>query len=215
MLRTVMVGCGGHAKVCLDVLRRVPGVELCGATGPIDAEAKMIGLAYLGTDARLGDLRASNISHAFVALGDNRLRMRKLDEVRGLGFSVLSGCHPAAVVASDVRIGEGTIIMAGAVVNPGVQIGAGVIVNTGATIDHDCVIEDGAHIAPGVHLAGGVTIRRGVTMGIGSCAIPGCVVGEWAFVGAGAAVVSDISSGATAVGVPARARSGSSTVRGA
>ena len=41
-------------------------------------------------------------------------------------------------------------------------------------------------------------------MGVGSSALPGVRVGEWTTVGAGAAVIGDLSAGITAVGVPAR-----------
>jgi acyl-[acyl carrier protein]--UDP-N-acetylglucosamine O-acyltransferase len=79
-------------------------------------------------------------------------------------------------------------------------------VNTGATVDHECVIEDFAHIAPGVHLGGRVTVGRGALVGIGSSAVQCVRIGEWATVGAGAAVVRDVPSHTRVLGVPARPR---------
>ena len=38
--------------------------------------------------------------------------------------------HPDAVIAEDVKIGIGTMVMAGAVINLGTRIGQGCIINT-------------------------------------------------------------------------------------
>ena len=66
--------------------------------------------------------------------------------------------HPNAVVADDVEIGCGSVVMAGAVINPGAKIGKGVIVNTSSSIDHDCVLGVYVHVSVGAHLAGTVTV---------------------------------------------------------
>jgi acetyltransferase-like isoleucine patch superfamily enzyme len=109
-----------------------------------------------------------------------------------------------------VEIGEGTVIFAGVILQPRTRIGSHVIVNTAASVDHDGLLEDFVHVAPGARLSGQVTIREGALMGVGSAAIPGTTVGAWAVVGAGGAVVADVAPGATALGVPARPREGSS-----
>lgn len=49
-----------------------------------------------------------------------------------------------------------------------------------------------------------VTIGDGVTIGMGANIIQGCRIGEYSTIGAGAAVIRDIPSYCTAVGVPAR-----------
>jgi acetyltransferase-like isoleucine patch superfamily enzyme len=60
------------------------------------------------------------------------------------------------------------------------------------------------HISPGAHVGGGVAIGECSWIGIGA-AIRHCVrIGKDVVVGAGAAVVRDLPSGVTAVGVPAR-----------
>ncbi len=88
--------------------------------------------------------------------------------------------------------------------NAGTVVGQHAIINTGCTIDHDCMIGNYAHISPGVNLAGGVAVGEGTHLGISSCVIPRCSIGDWSVVGAGAAVVRDIPSRCVAVGVPAK-----------
>lgn len=60
------------------------------------------------------------------------------------------------------------------------------------------------HISPGAHLAGNVTVGEGTHIGVGVSVIPGCKIGEWSVIGAGAVVVEDIPPRVVAVGVPAR-----------
>jgi acetyltransferase-like isoleucine patch superfamily enzyme len=83
-------------------------------------------------------------------------------------------------------------------------MGRACIVNTAATIDHDCWLGDGVHVCPGTHLAGNVSIGDRAWIGIGSAVRQRLEIGADAVVGAGAAVVADVPSGKTVVGVPAR-----------
>jgi len=60
------------------------------------------------------------------------------------------------------------------------------------------------HVGPGARLAGNVSVYEGAFLGIGSCVVPGCRIGEWATVGAGGVVVGEIPEGVVAKGIPAR-----------
>ena len=198
----VVVGAGGHAAVCIDLLLEA-GMEVVGAVsaGP---SARSLQVPVLGTDAELPRLHADGLRHAFVAIGDNRARQRVSAEVKALGFSPVTAVSPRAHLAETVRLGSGVAVMAGAVVNAYTTLGDGVILNTGATVDHDCVLEPYVHIAPGCHLAGTVVAAEGVFVGIGSSVVPGCRLGRWSQLGAGSVVIGDVGDDALALGVPAR-----------
>ena len=112
----------------------------------------------------------------FIAVGDTADRQKEAALCPG---PFATPVHSDAVVADDVELGEGTVVMAGAVIQPGAVIGKHVIINTGATVDHDCVIEDYAHIAPGAHLCGGVHVGEGALVGVGVGLEPGAVVPAW------------------------------------
>jgi acetyltransferase-like isoleucine patch superfamily enzyme len=60
-----------------------------------------------------------------------------------------------------------------------------------------------------VVLAGSVIVEDGAFLGAGAVAIPGVRIGTGAVIAAGAVVVDDVPAGATALGVPARARAAS------
>src|SRR3990167_8983226 len=77
-----------------------------------------------------------------VAIGNNRDRKRVVEMLEQEGWSFLTAAiHPSAIIAKQVPVGVGAVIMAGAIVQPRAVIGRHVILNTGATVDHDCVIE--------------------------------------------------------------------------
>ncbi|OXR50238.1 acetyltransferase [Pusillimonas sp. T2] len=139
-----------------------------------------------------------------VAIGDNTIRLAKLRALQSVGAHIATIIHPAAVVSSSVRLGEGTVVMAGVVINSDTIIGEGGILNTACSVDHDCLLGDAVHISPGAHLAGSVRVGELAWVGIGAAVRQGLNIGRLVRVGAGAAVINDIADGRTVVGVPAK-----------
>ena len=206
MKNTVVIGSGGHAKVVIDVLRGCGDVVLAGCISQAAPGEMTNGVPVLGGDDLLESLRRRGVTHAFVALGDNRLRLRIMHHAVSLGFELVTAVSPHAVLSPSVKIGCGTVVMPGAIINADARIGDGVIVNTGATVDHDCDIADGCHIAPGTNLAGCVQVGTGTFLGTGSRVIPRIRIGRWSVIGAGAVVISDVPDESVSVGVPARVK---------
>ncbi len=200
--RVVIIGSGGHAKVIADILEANAEYAIAGFTSPSPDDA-LYGYPHLGSDDQLSRIFASGILHAFVAIGSNRIRLRKLQELNENGFRLINAVSNRAVVSARAHLGLGVAIMPAAVVNTETTVEDGAIINTGATVDHDGRIGACAHIAPGAHLAGNVTVGEGAFLGVGSSVIPGIRIGKWVTVGAGGAVIRDIPDGATTVGVPA------------
>ena len=200
-------GASGHAAVVADIVRAQGDYEVAAFldnASPERAGAEFCGAPILEGSDRLDDLMRDGVEHLIFGFGDCEARLRLSESARRRGFTIATAVHPKAVVATNVSVGSGTVVVAGAVVNPGAQIGADVIVNTSASVDHDCVIGDGAHISPGAHLAGGVRVGRGSWIGIGATVVDGVRVGAGTTVGAGAVVLADIPDGVVAYGVPAR-----------
>ena len=202
MGRAVIIGNGGHARACLDAWDPTSEVQPAGYVGP--AEGDVLGLDYLGTDDELPALASSGVTHAFVALGSNRIRAAVTARCTEAGLTLLTVVAPTAQVGATATLGPGTVVLHRAVLGARATVGAGSIVNTGATVDHDCVIGDFVHIAPGVNLAGTVVVGDGTMIGIGASVVPGVRIGAGATVGAGAVVLHDVPDGQTVVGVPAQ-----------
>lgn len=111
-----------------------------------------------------------------IAIGNNKDR-KKVAVLEPGPFFVLM--HKTAFVAEGVKLGEGTVVMAGAIIQPGVMIGKHCIINTGATLDHDCLIGDYVHIGPGANLCGDVTVMEGAQIGVGVGVAQGAVIHAW------------------------------------
>ncbi len=207
MQRVLILGAGGHAQVVADILLQA---HATGAdykrVGFLDDDSALAGTTIMGLPVLGAISQLDELDHdaVIVAIGDNRTRAHLFESVRARGEQMVNAIHPAAVLAPDVRLGQGVMICAGVVVNTGTVIGDNVILNTSCTVDHHNHIGDHAHIAPGVHLGGDVTIGEGAVVGIGATVIPQRTIGEWSVIGAGSVVTRDVPSYATAVGMPAR-----------
>ena len=207
MKRILIVGAGGHAQVIADaVLSCARAGEAMQLAGFLDDNSDLVGCEVLGSQV-LGTLsQIGQFEHeaVVVGIGDNALRRRLFERLKQQGEQFITVIHPRATLAAQVQLGHGCVVFAGAVINTGAIMGDNVIVNTGVTVDHHARIGSHGHMAPGVHLGGAVTLGEGVFLGIGVNVIPQCTVGEWAVVGAGAAVIHDVPARVTVAGVPAR-----------
>jgi acetyltransferase-like isoleucine patch superfamily enzyme len=134
-----------------------------------------------------------------------------------LGERVIVGDQ--ACVRERCAIGDDVVIGRGSLVENDTSVGALTKIQAHAYITAYSLLEDNVFIAPCVittndnymgrtekrhDLVKGPTIRRGARIGGGAVLLPGIEVGEEAFVGAGAVVLSDIPARALVVGNPAR-----------
>ncbi len=207
-LRVVGVGAGGHAKVVMDILESLGGVDIVGL---LDTNAERwntdyFGVPVLGGDELLGSLRRQGVGHFFVgvgSVGDTSLRRLLYEKGVAAGLQPIAAIHPRAVVSRHASLGLGATVLAGAVINAGARIGDNVVVNTGALVEHDCTVEDHAYVSTGACLAGGVHVGAGAHIGNGA-SVRQCVrIGKGAVVATGAVVVKDVADGVTVMGVPA------------
>ena len=195
--RIVIIGAGGHGKVCADVAKACGYSEIA----VLDDSPSKKGLVN-GTTADLPDF--INDYDVFIGIGDNTLRKTFFEKAEALGASFATLIHPATVISASVMIGCGSVVMPGVVINAGARIGRGVIVNTSASVDHDCRLSDFSHVGVGAHLAGSVKIGTCTFLGAGVIIINNISVCENAIIGAGAVVIRQITVPGTYVGVPTR-----------
>lgn len=200
----IVVGAGGHAKVCIELLQ-AQGDKVAYCVGNPDSVDSCLGIEVLKSDDHLQALRTEGYERVFIAIGSNAVRKKLAMKTTEMGFQLVNAISPAAIVSPSASLGLGIAVMAGSVINAEASIGDLCIVNTGATIDHDCVLGLGVHVAPQCALAGNVHIGSLSFIGVGSKIIPEIHIGESAVVGAGSVVISNIDSAVTVVGVPAKA----------
>lgn len=202
----VILGGGGHAKVLISVIRKLPWA-IAGYVDPRDV-GPLLGVPYAGSDDVLPALLARYPGCA-AAMGIGKVdatadRARIQAAAAALGFAFPAFVSPDAVVNGEVELGAGTAVFDGAIVNPGVLTGPICVVNTNATVEHDCRFGTNVHIAPGATVSGGVRIGDHTFVGAGAVVIHGVRIVAGCLIGAGAVVTDDLTEPGTYVGAPAR-----------
>lgn len=135
-------------------------------------------------------------------------------------------------IGAGTRIWAFAHVLEGAVVGANCNLGEGVYVESGVVIGDGCTIKNGVALWEGVRLASDVFVGpnavftndlkpraflkraraafhpthvgRGATIGANATLVCGVTIGEFAFIGAGAVVVRDVSPHGLVLGNPAR-----------
>jgi sugar O-acyltransferase (sialic acid O-acetyltransferase NeuD family) len=187
----ILIGAGGHAHACIDVIEQHGGYQIAGLIGmPDEMHAHHLGYPVIGADADLPEL-AKTIPYALITLGQIKTpshRIRLYQQVVSLGFQLPIIIANSAYVSRHATIGAGTIVMNGAIVNAGAIVGQNCIINTLALIDHDAAIADHCHISTGAIINGNAVIGFGSFVGSGSIIKEGASLGQNCLVGMGLAV---------------------------
>ncbi len=200
--KLIIIGASGHGKVVADIALKMNRWQSVAFLDDNESKNSLIGIQVIGKSADA--FNYIDDCDIFVGIGNNRIREELQSCLEMSGACIPTLIHPSATIGEMVKVGVGTVVMAGAVINCCTGIGKGCIVNTGVTIDHDNVIEDYVHISPGVHLAGTVRIGNGSWLGIGSVVSNNVNITSGCRIGAGAVVIKDINVEGTYVGVPVR-----------
>lgn len=205
--QVIIIGAGGHAKVLLNALQ-MSSINVLGFTD-IDVNkhgSTILGCPVLGDDAII-DTYSHNDVRLIIGIGSTEpgsARRDTFQHFQAKGFAFSTCVHPSAIVAPDIKLGQGSQIMAGTVLQPGCVIGMNTIINTRASVDHDCKIGDHVHIAPGAVLGGAVNIGHGSHIGTHATVIENITIGSGTMVAAGACVVANLKSQERMAGIPAK-----------
>lgn len=195
-------GAGGHSKVVRDILSSndtyIDGVFDDSVLKEISEEFRPERKIDPADYPPFSSLKKPLI----ICIGNNVTRA--LTDKRLEGGAYGQAIHPGAIIAPDVKTGEGTVIMHRAVIQTGSTIGRHVIINTSAIVDYDNTIADYAHISPQAVLCDNVSIDEGTHIGAAAIVLPKVKIGKWCVVGAGAIVIRDLPDFSIAVGNPAR-----------
>jgi UDP-3-O-[3-hydroxymyristoyl] glucosamine N-acyltransferase len=142
------------------------------------------------------------------------------------GAVVYAGAHIAAgaIIGDQAQVRENTTIGARSVIGRGssidfaARIGARVLIQTNVYLTADSFVEDDVFVGPAVVTTNdhtmsrhapeaplqGPVLCRACRIGGGATLLPGVVIGEEAFVAAGALVTRDVRAREVVMGVPAR-----------
>ena len=195
--KIILVGAGGHAKSCIDVIEKHGEYEIAGLVGlPEQINAEHSGYKVIGSDKDLGQLY-KDFPYAIITVGQIKtanIRKDLYEKLKNFGFNIPSIISKSAQVSSRVIIEEGSIVMQDVIINSGVSVGKNCIINTRALIEHDVKVGDHTHISTGVIVNGGAIIGHRTFIGSGSIIRDGIKVGDDCLVGMGMTVLANLEN---------------------
>ena len=193
MKKIILIGAGGHAKSCLDVILLTKKFKILGF---IDTKKKINLLNYkvLGNDKHLKRIKKKSLN-LHVSLGFIKSpvkRIKLFNEFKKLNFKFPVIISPKAQVSKKSIILDGTIVHHHAVINFGAQIGYNNIINTSAIIEHGVKIGNNCHVSTRAVVNGEVNVKDNTFIGSGAVIREGIRVGKNCFIGMGQIVTKNI-----------------------
>lgn len=200
MKKIAIIGASGHGKVVADIALKNHYTDCIF----LDDNVNVKSCGHYPVVGTSDDFIHYPDRDFIVAIGNCEIRSRIQNKLLRAGVNVATLIHPAAIIADDVKVGRGSVVMAGAVINPFATIGEGVIINTCASVDHDSIIGDFVHVSVGANIAGTVVIGNQTWIGVNAAVSNNITICDRCMIGAGAVVVKDIDCPGTYIGVPAK-----------
>lgn len=190
----VVVGIGGHAGMCIDILRQSNEFNIVGFIDDYITKDDKYGLKYLGGLDDIEFLTKKGLCNAVLGIGfvGNLKKREKIYDYLTQFVNVPSIIHNKAVIEPSAKIHNGCQIMAGAIIGSNVVIGQNCIVNSGAIVSHDSFVSDSSHLTPGATLAGHVRLGKRVTVGMCSTIYIGRCISDDTVISNGKAVVENV-----------------------
>jgi len=133
----------------------------------------------------------------------------------GAGSKIWHFSHvmPGAVIGERCNLGQNVVVMPRTRLGNDVKVQNNVSIYEGVTLEDDVfcgpscvftnVINPRSHVSRKAEYKT-TLVRRGATIGANATVVCGVTLGEYAFIGAGAVITSDVPAYGLMVGVPAR-----------
>lgn len=188
----ILIGAGGHARSCIDVIEQDGRYKVAGLVGKLsEVGGDCNGYRVLAADGELQSL-SRVYKYALVAVGQTSsatLRIQLFLLAQSFGFKLPAIIAPTAYVSQRAFIGDGSIVMHGATVNASAEVGSNCIINSHALIEHDAVVADHCHISTGAIVNGSAQVGVGSFLGSGAILRDGRIVGKNCVIGMGQKVL--------------------------
>lgn len=189
-----------------DIIRKNNNYNLIGFIDSYKCNNQNIyGYPIVGNLESLSNIiNKHNISGMVIGIGKNELRLKAYKNIVNIvpEIEFISIVHPSAIIASDVLLPEGTVLMAGAIINADAKVGKFCILNTKSSLGHDSQMSDFSSLASNATIAGNAKIGFCSSINLSASVSQGVSIGDYSIIGAASLVLKSIDDFKIAYGVP-------------
>ena len=212
MKKIIIIGGKGNGTLVLSTILNInkvsPSWEILGFLNDRETEP-IAGYPVLGKVERdvVREYLKDDEVYFYYALISVKLNYKFLPKLYNLEipterFATL--IDPSCVIADNVKIGCGTVIMAQSCVSAFSEIGNFVQILPQSFLATQAKVEDFGYLAPKAYVGAYSTLHKGAYMGPSSSIIEFKSMGEWSLAGMGSVIIKDIPAYAKVVGNPSR-----------
>lgn len=206
MKNIIIAGASGHAKMIMDIIHKNNNFNIVGLVDSFkEVGDEIYGHKIIGKTEDIENLRKQyDVFGIIIAVGDNTNRKDLKEKIDSISpeINFINAIHPSAILANDIVVPMGTIIMAGVIVNADTKIGEFCILNSKSSLGHDSVMEDFSSLASGATTGGNVHIGTCSAICLDASIIQNISIGKHTVIGASSLVVKSIGDYKRAFGVP-------------
>ena len=206
MKKLIIVGAGGFARELADWIEDIndvkPTWDLLGfiddnpdALSGIPCKYKVIG--------SIQDWNPLNDESFVCGLAIPKVKRKVIDSLKSRGAKFVTIVHPSAIISDSAFLGEGVVVTPRSGINANSYVGDYVSVLESG-IGHDAHVGSFSTLSGRVNVNGHVFIGEGVYVGCAASIAPGKRVGDDASISIGSVVISNVKSGRTVFGNPAK-----------
>jgi len=193
----LLIGAGGHARSCIDVIELAGQYKIVGLVEKDESNSKRnLGYPIVGTDEDLPNLR-KKYQYAVITVGQIKsaaIRVQLFNMLKDLEYKLPLIVSPRSHISRHSKIGTGTIILHDVIVNANAEIGQNCIINNKVLIEHDAAVGDHCHIATGAIINGEVAVGNETFIGSGVVTKQSISIGSCCIIGAGAVLKNNVAS---------------------
>lgn len=181
----ILIGAGGHAKSCIDIIEQGNEYSI---NGLIDLKENIgslvLGYKIIDCDENLLNYVQPDM-YFLITIGQIKSSERRealFNFLKNACANLATIISPYAYVSKHAKIDEGTIIMHGAIINANASVGKNCIINSKALVEHDAIIEDNCHLSTCSVVNGQAVIKRGSFIGSNAVVVHNVTVKENSFI---------------------------------
>ena len=197
MNEIIIIGSGGHANSCIDVVESTGLFKIAGLIEKNNDNSKNhSSYSIIGADNDLPKLRLK-YEHALVAVGQiksPKTRTKLFNMLLNLKYTLPVIISPKSYVSKRSKISIGSIIMHDVIINSNAIIGKNCIINSKALIEHDAYVGNNCHIATGAIINGKVRVNDNTFIGSGVITKQSIEIGSNCIIGAGSVIKDNVNS---------------------